>query len=195
MPSSSPWRRSTSWQPGDAAVERRCATSKKAALQSVTRAVERQQVGGHGAGGRARRWQRSRISTAVRVQTDQWPSRPPTKRSSPASVPERHGQVEHDVVVVAGVERDPSWRPPLGDAVDDVERPVAVERRDLDRRRRSRSAAKPPPERCATARRRRPPAAGRSRPRATRSATARQWAISASSFAPWSAARLRSTAW
>ena len=45
---------------------------------------------------------------------------------------ERHGEVEHDVVVVAGVERDPVLRARGRDAVHDVERAVAVERRDLD---------------------------------------------------------------
>ena len=53
-------------------------------------AVERQQVGGDGIVAATAR-QRSRISTAVRVHTDQWPSRPPTKRSSPAGV--RNGTV------------------------------------------------------------------------------------------------------
>ena len=45
---------------------------------------------------------------------------------------ERHREVEHDVVVVTGVEGDPFLRACSGHAVDDVEGAVAVERGDLD---------------------------------------------------------------
>ena len=43
-----------------------------------------------------------------------------------------HREVEHDVVVVAGVDGDPVLRPRLHDAAHDVEGAVAVERRGLD---------------------------------------------------------------
>ena len=94
-------------------------------------AVERQQVGGdgvvaaHGAAaledldGRAR------------------PDRPVSEQAADEAQlarrrAERHRQVEHDVVVVAGVERDPLLRARRRHAVHDVERAVAVERGDLD---------------------------------------------------------------
>src|SRR4051794_18048610 len=41
-------------------------------------------------------------------------------------------QIAEDVVVVASVHRDFLVPPGLGDAVEDVERAVAIERRDLD---------------------------------------------------------------
>ena len=107
------------------------ATSKKAALQSVTALSSASRSAGTAGASRTAR-QRSRISTAVRIHTDQWPSRPPTKRSSSGLGAKRHREVEHDVVVVAGVEGDALGGAGLGDAVDDVERRVAVERRDLD---------------------------------------------------------------
>ena len=46
---------------------------------------------------------------------------------------ERQHQVEQDVVVIAGVERDAVERTGGGDAAYHVERAIAVERRDLDR--------------------------------------------------------------
>ena len=51
----------------------------------------------------------------------------------PRRTSERRHQVEHDVVVVSGVERDAVSAPAADHAADDVERAVAVERRDLDR--------------------------------------------------------------
>ena len=107
------------------------ATSKNAALQSVTALSSASSSAGTSGCPRTAR-QRSRISTAVRTHTDQWPSSPPAKRSSPASVRNGTDQVEHDVVVVAGVERDALRGAGFGDTVDDVERRIAVERRDLD---------------------------------------------------------------
>ena len=69
MPSSSPWRRSTSWQPA-MQPGNRCATSKKALLQSVTRLSSasrsrrrRRRLCD------ARAWMRSSSSTALRVHT------------------------------------------------------------------------------------------------------------------------------
>ena len=45
---------------------------------------------------------------------------------------ERRDEVEHDVVVVAGIERDAVLGAGLGNAAQHVERAVAIERRDLD---------------------------------------------------------------
>ena len=45
---------------------------------------------------------------------------------------ERQREVEQDVVVIAGVERDAVERAGGGDAAQHIERAVAVERRDLD---------------------------------------------------------------
>ena len=137
VPSSRPWRRSTSWQP---AMQpwKSLATSKNALLQSVTR-LSSASSSASIAPPLARRaaLQRSSSSTASRVHTDQWPSRPPRKRTvtgAPSRAHrERRHQVEHDVVVVAGVERDPVLGAGRDDAADDVERAIAVERRDLDR--------------------------------------------------------------
>src|SRR6267142_677904 len=46
---------------------------------------------------------------------------------------QRHGQVEHDVIIIARIERDAFLCPCCDDALDHVERRVAVERSDLDR--------------------------------------------------------------
>ena len=78
-------------------------------------------------------WQRRRISTARSVQTAHWPSRPPEKCSGrPLPRRERREQVGHDRIVVARVERH-VLAPALGQGGRDVERAVAIERRDLDR--------------------------------------------------------------
>ena len=45
---------------------------------------------------------------------------------------ERQREIEQDVVVIAGIERDAVERAGGRDAAQDVERAVAVERRDLD---------------------------------------------------------------
>ena len=52
----------------------------------------------------------------------------------PAAVTDRNRneQVEHDVVVVAGIERDAVARAGLDHAANDIERAIAVERRNLD---------------------------------------------------------------
>ncbi len=52
-------------------------------------------------------------------------------------------EIQHDVVVVAGVERNPAAR--VSDRADHVERLVPVERRDLDRDD-ILQLGKPPPE-------------------------------------------------
>ena len=52
-----------------------------------------------------------------------------------ASLPELKWEqkIEHDMVVVSGVERHPIGRAGLGDTTHHVKRPVTVERGDLDR--------------------------------------------------------------
>ena len=79
---------------------------------------------------------RASCSTAALVHTLQCPSRPPVMRTvtSLAAAPhrERHQQVEHDVVVVAGVQRHAVFGAGGDHAAHDVERAVAVERRHLD---------------------------------------------------------------
>ena len=52
---------------------------------------------------------------------------------SPGRDHERRHQIEHDVVVVAGVERDAIGGACLDDPANHIERAIAVERRDLDR--------------------------------------------------------------
>ena len=99
--------------------------------------VERQQIGRHAVGGDRGVNARSSSSTAFLTHTLQWPSRPPLMRTvvdAPfARHDERREQIEHDVVVVAGVERDAVGGAGLDHAAHDVEGAVAVERRDLDR--------------------------------------------------------------
>ena len=46
---------------------------------------------------------------------------------------ERCQKIEHDVIVIAGVERHPPLSARRDDAADDIERAVAIERCDLDR--------------------------------------------------------------
>ena len=111
------------------------AASKKAALASVTRTAVRRSSDGI-VPAAAAAWHSPSSSTARLVQTDQWPSRPPTIRRStgPRGVSNAVGghQVVHDGVVVPGVEGD-VVAARLGDGADDVEGLVAVERGDLDR--------------------------------------------------------------
>ena len=79
---------------------------------------------------------RSSCSTARCVHTLQWPSRPPRMRTVTSVVAALHGegrqQVEHDVVVVAGVQRDALFGAGRDHAAHHVERAVAVEGRHLD---------------------------------------------------------------
>src|SRR5205814_4747010 len=75
VPSSSPCRRSTSWQPGMQPAKS-CATSKNALLQSVTLASSASRSASI-----FPRWIRSSSATALRVQTLQWPSSPPRMRT------------------------------------------------------------------------------------------------------------------
>jgi len=73
---------------------------------------------------------------ALAAHTDQWPSRPPriwTRVVTPLSRRSNgQGQIEQDVVVIAGIERDAVERAGGGDAAQHVERAIAVERCDLD---------------------------------------------------------------
>ena len=86
------------------------AGSKSAALASVSSAPSASSRSGSPVLDRPRReaWQRPSISTARFVQTAHWPSRPPDKWTAASVSPrrERRQQVGHDLVVVAGVERD-----------------------------------------------------------------------------------------
>src|ERR1700722_19469723 len=77
MPSKSPCRRRISWQP---AMQpwKLLATSKKALLQSVTRASSASRSAGSVSLPRAAR-HLSNCLIALAVHTDQWPSRPPRK--------------------------------------------------------------------------------------------------------------------
>ena len=166
----SPWRRRISWQPGMQPAKS-FATSKIDAVAVGDEAVERQDL---------RRDRRrpptapcscSSSATAPFVHTLQWPSSPPLKRSvtsRPAGADrERRHEVGDDVVVVAGVERDALLGARRGDAEGDVERAVAVERRDLDGDDVV-DGGEARPEARATGGCRRPPAAGRSRSAASR---------------------------
>ncbi len=190
MPSSSPCRRRISWQPA-ITPWKSLATSKIAALQSVTCASSASRscgtaIGRDGGVDALQQFDRALDPDApVPEQAALDPHgvhRALRRRSRNGSQ-----QVEHDVVVVAGVERDPIGGAGLDDAAHHVERAVAVERRDLDgddvldRR-------EAPPERRPAARCRRPPAADRSRPAESPRATAWACAISSSSIAPFKAA-------
>ena len=135
MPSSRPWRRSTSWQPG-MQPRKSWATSNSAALQSVMRGIEREQfaplrrlvVGGVNALQQLDRAPRPDAPVAEQPAAD--------AQRDGLAIPlqrERREQVRHDVVVVAGVERDAVLGACLDHAAQHVERAVAVERRDLDR--------------------------------------------------------------
>ena len=74
------------------------------------------------------------IDRARRVQTAHWPSRPPEKRTGAGrrAGRKRRQQIGDDRVVVARVERD-VVAAALGHAAVDVQRAIAIERRDLDR--------------------------------------------------------------
>ncbi len=77
-----------------------------------------------------------RCSTARRVQHAQCPSKPPANRSVWGLAVDRdlvrRQEVEQDVVVVAGVERDLVGPSGLRHGAEHVERLVPVERRDFD---------------------------------------------------------------
>src|ERR1700756_1560242 len=134
MPSSSPCRRRISWQPA-ITPWKSLAASKIAALQSVTWASSAKSSADTSFLATAA-WMRSNSSTARLTHTLQWPSRPPlmrTVRSRPFATTVKGGdEVEDDVIVVAGVERDPVGGVRLHDAAHDVEGAVTIERRDLD---------------------------------------------------------------
>ena len=111
---------------------RRCATSKRAALASVS-------CWPRASSSRAPRPSASRAaftasssSTARRVHTAHWPSRPPAKPTRCGLRPGSRQQVGHDRVVVAGVERHIAGPAALRQRAHHVERLVAVEGRDLD---------------------------------------------------------------
>ncbi len=134
MPSSSPWRRSTSWQPGMQPAKS-CATSKNALLQSVTR----ESSASRSASTRPLRW---RVDALELLDRGPGPHAPVAEQPAldahahlfgAALHGEGHQQVEHDVVVVAGVQRDAVLGARRDHAAHDVERAVAVEGRDLDR--------------------------------------------------------------
>ena len=138
MPSSRPCRRSTSWQP---AMQpwKLFATSKNALLQSVTRLSSASSSASMRAAACATADALQRSSSCDRASR---PDRPVAEqaaaeahgdRPAVAHRGERRDEIEHDVVVVAGVERDAVFGAGLDDAAHDVERAVAVERRDLDR--------------------------------------------------------------
>ena len=135
MPSSRPCRRRISWQPA-MTPWKSLATSKIAALQSVTcESSASRSAGTASAAAAACVWSSS--STAFLTQTLQCPSSPPLMRTV-VTAPlcgdgEGRHQVEHDVVVVAGIERDAVGGAGLDHAAHHVERAVAIERRDLDR--------------------------------------------------------------
>ena len=169
MPSSRPWRRSTSWQPAMQPAKS-CATSNNALLQSVTRASSASRSSSMRPAAIAA-WMRACSATALFVQTLQWPSSPPrmrTRTSAPSRITANGvAQVEHDVVVVAGVERHAVLGARRDDAAHDVERAVAVERRHLDRDDVV-DAGEATPELDRRAQCRRPRSAGRSRPAESR---------------------------
>ena len=111
------------------------AASKKAALQSVTSTARRSSSAGIGPPPSMARWhslqQFDRLSRPDRPVAQQPADDPALDRAARPREAVRRQQVQHDVVVVAGVERD-VVAARLGHGADDVERLVAVERRDLD---------------------------------------------------------------
>ncbi len=132
---SSPWRRNTSWQPGMQPAKS-FATSKKALLQSVTRESS------------ASKFASTRppsIAAWMRFELLHGASRPhapvPEQATPDAHVDllvaaldgERREQIEHDVIVVAGVQRDALFGAGGHDAAHHIERAVAVEGCHLDR--------------------------------------------------------------
>ena len=136
MPSSRPCRRRISWQPRDHAVEVVGDVEDRGVAVGHLRSRGRADRPGSAPAATAA-WTRSSSSTALFTHTLQCPSRPPLMRTVvalPSTVTrERRHQVEHDVVVVAGVERDAVGGTGLDHAAHHIERAVAVERRDLDR--------------------------------------------------------------
>ena len=134
------------------------AASKNAALASVTCDGRREQLG-RDVVGPSRRWRTSSSKLDRPARPDrpvaQQPADDPRARLGRRPEAERRQQVEHDVVVVAGVEGD-VVAAGLGDGADHVERLVAVERGDLDRDD-ALDLGEPPPERDRSSR----PAHGR----------------------------------
>ena len=106
---------------GDAAVER-----EQLALDRAARLGARQR-------GLAALEQLDRALRPDRPVAEQAAAKAHRHRRAVAHRRERRDQVEDDVVVVAGVERDALLGARRDHAADDVERAVAVERRDLDR--------------------------------------------------------------
>ena len=110
------------------------AASKNAALASVTSTPALQQRRRHLLGARRRLTlveQRDRTARPHRPVAEQAADDPALDRHAVAREPERRHQIAHDGVVVAGVERD-VVAARVDDGADDVERLIAVERRDLD---------------------------------------------------------------
>ncbi len=135
MPSSRPCRRRISWQPA-MTPWKSLATSKIAALQSVTCESSASRSRRHAAGGdrgvdALEQFDRRLHPDAPVAEQPALDAHASTARPF-ADSDERREQVEHDVVVVAGVERDAVGGAGLDHAAHHVERAVAVERRDLD---------------------------------------------------------------
>ena len=111
------------------------ATSKNALLQSVTRASSASRSAGTAV------LAARRLAHLELLDRARGPHRPVAEQAAleigargdalVAQI-ERQRQVEQDMIVIAGIERDAIERAGGGDAAQHVERAVAVERRDLD---------------------------------------------------------------
>ena len=122
-------------------------------------------------------WTSFNNSTALRVHTAQCPSKPPAMRNVRSPESKGREQVHDDVVVVAGVQRDLVGAARFSHGAHDVDRLIAIERRDLDRRPRSEISANPRQNSYGSIR---PPTARlqiKPENRASRRATARTWAM------------------
>ena len=163
-PARSPWRRRTSWMPGDAAGERVAGVEERGVR--VGELVPQGEEAVHAPLVASAR--RDRISSR-RATASLRPDRPLAEEAArrsdtraPAAEVEIGQEVGHDRVVVPGVEGDLARATALGQGPRHVEGRVAVEGRHLDRDHRRRSPGSRA-RRRSRGRGRRPRAAGRSR--------------------------------
>ncbi len=111
------------------------ATSKNALLQSVTRASSASRSAGTrvlAARGAAHLELLDRGRGPHRPVAEQAAAEIGAGGDAVVAQVERQREIEQDVIVIAGIERDAVERAGGGDAAQHVERAVAVERRDLD---------------------------------------------------------------
>ena len=119
---------------GDAAVEI-VGDVEEGAVAIGDAGIERQQIGrqrGLAARGAAPLELLDRARRPYRPVAEQAAAEIGARGDALVAQVERQRQIEQDVVVVAGIERDAVERAGSGDAAQHVERAIAVERRDLD---------------------------------------------------------------